>query len=140
MLHSSKKLVTGNNSYFCFMIRIVLLCLISFGNLLAQVNSSYDEQNPVVHPNQNELYFTIAAHPLNVAGKRDHGDIWVSKKENEKWLIPTPLKGGPNNAGYNAVLGFSEDGQEMYLMGHYTTTGDVASSQGISVSKRNGDT
>jgi OOP family OmpA-OmpF porin len=121
------------------MFRIVFLCLLSF-SLFGQVNSAYDEQNPVLHPSKNEIYFTIAAHPLNVAGKRDAGDIWVSKKEGDKWSLPAPVKGLINNAAYNSVLGFSEDGEEMYLFGHYTSRGDVSSNQGISVSKRNGDT
>jgi OOP family OmpA-OmpF porin len=121
------------------MFRIVFLSLLSF-SLVAQINSPYDEQNPVLHPSKNEIYFTIAAHPLNVVGKRDAGDIWVSKKEGDKWGLPAPVKGLINNAAYNSVLGFSEDGEEMYLFGHYTSKGDVSSNQGISVSKRNGDT
>jgi OOP family OmpA-OmpF porin len=121
------------------MFRIAFLGLLSF-SLVAQVNSPYDEQSPVLHPAKNEIYFTIASHPLNVAGKRDPGDIWVSKREGDTWSLPAPIKGLVNNAAYNAVLGFSENGDEMYLFGHYTSRGDVSSNQGISVSKRNGDT
>lgn len=107
--------------------------------LWSQINSPFDEQSPVLHPSTTELYFTIAANPLNVSGKRDPGDIWVSRKLGDTWSKPELVKGLVNNAGYNAVLGFSADGREMFLYGHYTATGEAAGSQGIAVSKRNGD-
>jgi OmpA-OmpF porin, OOP family len=122
------------------MFRFVLLICFTPAFLLAQLNSAYDEQSPVLHPSQQEFYFTIAAHPQNVAGKRDAGDIWVSKKEGNNWGPPALVKGLVNNGGYNAVLGFSEDGDEMFLYGHYTVNGDAGASQGISVSRRNGNT
>lgn len=106
----------------------------------AQLNSSLDEQSPVLHPNQTELYFTIAGSPLNVSGIRDKGDVWVSMKENDKWGAPVRVNGLINNGGYNAVLGFSQDGDEMFLYGHYTANGDASGSQGIAVSRRNGNT
>ena len=121
------------------MFKVLLIFLVPIG-LFAQLNSSYDEQNPVLSPDQTDMYFTIANHPLNFLGKRDAGDIWVSRKENGNWSEPTRVNGLINNGGYNTVLGFSNDGEEMFLYGHYTASGDVAGSQGISVSKRNGST
>ncbi len=102
------------------------------------MNSVYDEQAPVLTPDGTELYFTVAKHPLNVAGKNDLGDIWVSRLADNKWSAPSPAKGTINNNAYNAVLGFSSDGQKMFLYGHYTFDGEEAGSQGISVSRRTG--
>lgn len=102
-----------------------------------QFNSSYDEQGPVLSPDGRELYFTIAHHPQNAAGKRDLGDVWVSRFEDGKWLAPIPVRGLINNSGFNAVLGFSASGEEMYLYGHYAANGDAGASQGIAVSTRN---
>jgi OOP family OmpA-OmpF porin len=105
---------------------------------VAQLNSVYYEQAPVITPDGTELYFTIGNHPLNVGGKNDKGDIWVSRWVDNQWTAPELAKGSINNDGYNAVLGFSADGQKMFLYGHYTYYGEAAGSQGISVSKRTG--
>lgn len=122
------------------MFRYLFILLALFNFAQAQINSPYDEQSPVLNELYNEIYFTIANHPNNVAAKRDLGDVWYTKKIENQWSAPQPAKGLINNAGYNAVLGFSNDGQEMFLYGHYSANGDVASSQGIAVSKRTGDT
>jgi OmpA-OmpF porin, OOP family len=126
--------------YFCAMRNIMLFVLLNTTLANAQYNSAFDEQQPVLSADGNELFFTVANHPLNVSGVRDKGDVWVSRKEDGRWQKPAPVPGLVNNAGYNAVLGFSEDGNNMFLYGHYTVQGDVAGSQGISVSTRNGGT
>ncbi|GHN00427.1 hypothetical protein WSM22_19160 [Cytophagales bacterium WSM2-2] len=120
------------------MMRISFLLVLVTTKLCAQLNSVYDEQAPVLTPDGTELYFTVARHPLNVSGKNDLGDIWVSRWEDNKWSAPSPAKGIINNSAYNAVLGFSSDGQKMFLCGHYTYDGEAAGSQGISVSRRTG--
>ena len=118
---------------------IVYLILILSFDALAQLNTPYDEQSPVLSPNGKELYYTIANHPANTKGSRDAGDIWVAKFIDGKWQAPSHLISPINNEGYNAVLGFSSDGSDMYLYGHYTSTGGEANSQGISVSKKVND-
>jgi OmpA-OmpF porin, OOP family len=97
------------------------------------VNSKYDEQSPVI--GVDALYFTVANHPDNVGGKKDPGDIWVSVYVDGNWS--KPIHGGNviNDASYNAVAGFSFDGKQMYLLGHYGKKGSSPESQGISVSK-----
>ena len=120
------------------MIRIFLVLILVTTKLCAQLNSVYDEEAPVLTPDGTELYFTVARHPLNVSGKNDLGDIWVSRLVDNKWSAPSPLQGTINNSAYNAVLGFSSDGQKMFLYGHYTFDGEEAGSQGISVSRRTG--
>src|SRR5882672_9682035 len=74
---------------------------------LIPVNSAYDEQNPILSPDGKTLWFTIANHPQNSAGKKDPGDIWYSNWENGQWSVPN--YGGPllNDRGYNAVAGLS---------------------------------
>jgi OOP family OmpA-OmpF porin len=121
------------------MLRVFAIILFSALFAQAQLNTRYDEQNPVLTPGQSEMYFTVANHPMNASGERDKGDIWVSHKENGQWTAPMRVSGLVNNSGYNAVLGFSLDGEEMFLYGHYTAYGDAAGSQGISVSKRSGN-
>lgn len=105
---------------------------------LAAINSRYDEQNPVISPDGNTIYFTVGNHPANVGGVKDPGDIWFTRKTGTAWSAP--LHGGAllNDRAYNAVAGFSPDGRQLFLHGHYGHGGAPAKTQGISVSKDNG--
>ena len=114
------------------------ICLVS-AMLMSQdlsipFNSVYDEQNPVLSRDGNTLYFTRANHPSNIGGRKDRGDIWISDKTGNTWS--EPRNAGPllNSADYNGVIGFSADGEIMYLYGHYTKDGSRAKTQGISQS------
>ena len=102
------------------------------------VNSGYDELNPVLSPDGKTLYFTVGNHPSNVGGKKDAGDIWFSRREDAQWSAP--VHGGAllNDRAYNAVAGFSPDGSQLFLHGHYGSSGVPARTQGISVSRYNG--
>lgn len=99
------------------------------------VNSPYDEQNPVISPDGRVLYLTIGKHPQNVGGKKDPGDIWVSLKIDGKWQAPIHGGNKINNTNYNAVAGFSLDGNQMFLLGHYAKEGNITT-QGIAVAER----
>jgi len=103
----------------------------------SQVNSEYDELNPVVSPDGKLLFFTIANHPQNVGGKKDPGDIWFSILTDGQWTTPVHAGTLLNDKAYNAVAGFSADGSQLFLLGHYADPGKPLT-QGISVSKNNG--
>lgn len=100
-------------------------------------NSFYDEQNPVISPDGETLYFTIGNHPDNIGGKKDPGDIWFSRWMGDQWSAPVHAGSVINNRSYNAVAGISADGTRMYLHGHYDSSG-TAKTQGISLSVNNG--
>ncbi len=123
-------------SIFFLTFSVAALCQTK--NPLALVNSPLDEQNPVLSPDGKTLYFTIANHPQNIAGKRDPGDIWISRWIENAWSAP--IHGGPvlNNRGYNGVAGISRDGSQLYLLSHYTKAGVNPTTQGISVAQQNG--
>ena len=106
------------------------------GSLGGNINSVYDEQNPVLSVDGKTLYFTRKNHPDNSGGKKDEGDIWFSELgEDEKWSKATRLNSAVNNKNYNAIIGFSNDGKLMYLQNHYSRDGSLTKTQGISVSK-----
>src|SRR6187551_3454098 len=102
----------------------------------ASINSSLDEQNPVISPDGKTLYFTVANHPQNSGGKKDLGDIWLSLLLANQWSAP--MHGGSvfNDKNYNSVAGFSADGSQLYLLGHYSKGNEMATSQGIAVSRK----
>jgi OOP family OmpA-OmpF porin len=103
------------------------------------VNSPYDEQNPVLSPDGKTLFFTIGNHPSNTGGKKDPGDIWISERQGLTWTTPVHGGSGLNDGGYNAVVGLSPSGNQLFLHGHYDPSGSIAKSQGIAVSKRRGE-
>src|SRR5882724_9003269 len=126
---------TGMTKIFC------VACLVCSANAVAQniistpfklVNSRYDEKSPVISPDGKALYFTIESHPQNTGGKKDPGDIWISLKVNGEWTVPDHGVSAINDAAYNAVLGFSADGTQLFLANHYEKNGSIANTQGIS--------
>lgn len=125
------------------LIFILIGSINAFGQILNQqalqpINSPYDEQSPVLSPDGKLLFFTVCNHPLNIAGKRDPGDIWFSELKDGQWTIPQQAGALLNDRAYNAVAGFSVDGSQVFLLNHYGPAGTIASTQGISVSRRVG--
>jgi len=125
-----------------FMMLSLILATLASGQQLSEVllqgiNSALDEQHPVMSPDGKVLYFTIANHPQNIGGKKDKGDIWQSIWLGDSWSAPVHTGTVFNNRSYNAVAGFSADGNDLYLLGHYSSDDEVKT-QGISVSHKSG--
>ena len=123
----------------CFL----LVCIIGFTSNaqapdpLGPINSIYDEQNPVLSPEGNVLFFTRGHHPANIGGRKDPGDIWYSMLQADRtWSEPKNAT-ALNDFRWNAVLGVSPDG-DILLYGHYTQTGDPVKTQGVSLAKKLG--
>lgn len=102
------------------------------------INSVYDEQAPVFTPDGEYLYFTRRNHPSNTGGKKDPGDIWYSQKQADgSWGQPVHAGNSLNNPGYNAVVGFADGGNVMYLQNLYEGKGK-GGQQGVSYARRSG--
>jgi OOP family OmpA-OmpF porin len=130
-------------SRFIFLIFLIIPLLAKAQDMaaaLSAINTPYEEECPVLSPDGKQLAFTITGHPNNVGGIKDHGDIWFSTWTGKEWT--KPVHGGKliNNKYHNTVAGFSPDGNQMFLMGHYAAPGKEVTSQGLSVSIKNGDT
>ena len=105
---------------------------------LDQINSDYDEMNPVLAPDGKTLYFTRALHPENAGGATGGQDVWkATLSMNGEWSEPVRLNENINTVGHNAVCGISRDGNRLYLANAYK---DEYLQPGISVStKQNGE-
>jgi outer membrane protein OmpA-like peptidoglycan-associated protein len=82
------------------------------------INSKYNELDPVLSPDGSKLYFTRTKHPDNIGGRKDPGDIWVADLNaidgESASNIGTPV----NTNDMNGVIGFSNDGNIMYLQSY----------------------
>jgi len=84
-------------------------------NLGQNINSKYNELDPVLSPDGEKLYFTRARHPDNIDGQKDLGDIWVADLTSSNSSQALNLGAPVNTNDKNAVIGFSNDGNIMYL-------------------------
>lgn len=87
--------------------------------LPAVVNSEFEESTPVFDPVHDRLFFTRSMFPENVGGMEAGQDLWYTDKTRSGWTTPTNDIPPLNNMLNNAVIGLSEDGQELYLLGTY---------------------
>ncbi|BDC99047.1 OmpA family protein [Persicobacter psychrovividus] len=96
------------------------------------INSPHDDRSPVLSQDGKTLFFVRASDPQNVGGKKDHGDIWTAKhQQNGSWSAPAPLSGAVNNDQVNEILGLSADGKTMFVNDAYRQDGRT----GIAVSQ-----
>ena len=104
---------------------LILLCIA--GTVHAQddqqslgqnINSKYNELDPVLSPDGTKLYFTRTKHPENIGGRKDLGDIWVADLLAADGGVASNLGAPINTDEMNAVIGFSNDGNIMYLQTH----------------------
>lgn len=86
------------------------------------INAVYDEFNPVLTPDGSKLYVTRKGHEQNVGGVVDAGDIWFASKTETGWSALKHAGSIINHDGLNGVVGFSADGQRMYVL-NYTQPG-----------------
>ncbi len=101
---------------------------------LDEPNTVYDEQAPMISPDGKVMYFTVSGHPANTDGKKDLGDIWYSVWTGDRWGPAIHAGGALNDKGYDAVIGFSHDGQRIFLANYYHST-----TQGVSLAHKTAD-
>lgn len=104
------------------------------------VNSSYDEHSPAISPDGETLYFTRSGHAANVGGVIDQGDIWYATKTESGWSTAQHAGNLINHPGLNGVVGFSADGNRMYLLNYFDSDGQGGGSMrnGVAVSTKVG--
>ena len=90
-------------------------------NLGNQVNSEYNEINPMIAPDGKTLYFARISHPNNTHGDKGSQDIWYSELDaaSGKWG-PARRMGFPlNKDEYNCAYSITPDGNTMLIKGQY---------------------
>jgi len=108
-------------------------------NLGPNINSGYDEINPVLSADGKTLYFTRINHPDNTFGTDDSQDIWFSTRQPDgSWSVAKHLQ--RFNMGHvNAVLATSADGNTLLISGIYSADGMTWKKNGLSTVTKTAD-
>lgn len=127
---------------------LLLLLIVSYShaqkgflpqNLGSNVNSEYNEINPVLSPDGNILYFVRANHPENTYGKGNSQDIWFSEKQPDgTWGKAERFPDKINSSRYNAYLAISGDGSKILISGLFKKNG-MYYAPGLSTIESKGD-
>ncbi|MDP5169781.1 MAG: hypothetical protein NWR72_06025 [Bacteroidia bacterium] len=81
------------------------------------INSPYEEREPILSPDGKTLYFWRRECPDNTGGFNDPGDIWYSEKDAQGRWMPAQRFGNPlNSKGHDFVWGVSAKGDSLFLM------------------------
>ena len=108
----------------------------SVENLGNQVNSEYNEINPMIAPDGRVLYFARISHPNNTHGDKGSQDIWYSEfdEAGKKWGTARRMGFPLNKYKYNCAYSITPDGQTMLVKGSYSN-GNYET-RGFSMSKK----
>ncbi len=133
--------------------KIILLLLITVGNVFLavsqpfgenmelvnlgrKVNTGYHEAGPVISPDGRTLYFFVHNHPENNYGKEGSQDVWfVQKDDDGQWGEAKHLDKPLNIHRSNQVFGMLEGGSVLFVRG-----GSRKNSKGFSFIRKNGNT
>ncbi|TAE31580.1 MAG: OmpA family protein [Cytophagales bacterium] len=104
-------------------------------NLGPQVNSEFNEINPVISPDGKTLYYARISHPQNTHGDKGSQDIWYSEKDpGGQWGPGRRMAFPLNKEEYNCLYSITPDGNTMLVKGAYTN--GAYETRGFSLSKR----
>ena len=110
------------------MIRNTLFCLLSgllltitanaqevpIGKSDSLINTKWNETKPMLSPDGSRFYFTRSNDPNSVGGRKDRGDIMMVDLYQQPQTAQRVK--GANSAEFDAVVGFTPAGDQMYVM------------------------
>lgn len=106
------------------------------------VNSQYNELNPLLSPDGKTLYFGRQNHPGNIGGVADKEDIWYSElDENGKWTLAKNMGSQFNNSSPNFINAISAtpDGKSVVMiLGNKYVDGKNKMEAGVSITSNVG--
>lgn len=103
-------------------------------NLGDRINSPYDDYNPVLHPNHNQLFFT-SRRPTDQKDKVYEEDgkyfenIFVSEQAGELWKLATLVEDRLDSKNNESILGFSYDGNQLFVYNGKEDGGEIMVSE-----------
>jgi len=103
-------------------------------NLGQRVNSVYDDYNPVLHPNNDLLYFTSRRETEEKDKRLDVDNkylenIFVSEQAGDLWKKPTLVDNKLDSKNNESIITISADGNYIYLYNGQENGGDIMVSE-----------
>ena len=103
-----------------FLLGCILFPLLGMGQQVEhlgwQVNTPYDEREPILSPDGKTLYFWRRLAPDNTAGVNDHGDIWFTIQLGSGKWAPAQRMGIPlNSPGHDFVWQVSPTNDTLWM-------------------------
>ena len=109
----------------------------------SNVNSEYNELNPLLSPDGKTLYFGRQNHPGNIGGVKDKEDIWYSELDDDgNWTLAKNMGSQFNNKSPNFINAISTtpDGKSVVMiLGNKYVDGKKKMEAGVSISTKVGD-
>lgn len=138
--------VAISDSSYPIIADIPLAAYLAAGILIEQldknVNSEYNEYNPLLSPDGKVLYFSRKNHPQNVGGVEDKEDIWYSElDDNGKWTLAKNMGTEFNNAypNFANTISSTPDGKSVIMvLGNRYIKDGKKSVAGVSISSHVG--
>lgn len=102
-------------------------------NMGTRINSIYSELEPVISADNKTLFFTRDGHPENIGADKNQ-DIWISKKEGNRFQKAINPYNPLNNEHHNFIFSTNSDGSKLLM----STKFDINSPPILSQSTFNG--
>lgn len=83
-------------------------------NMGTRINSVYSELEPVISADNKTLFFTRDGHPENIGAEKNQ-DIWISKKEGNRFLKAINPYNPLNNEHHNFIFSTNSDGSKLLM-------------------------
>jgi outer membrane protein OmpA-like peptidoglycan-associated protein len=92
-------------------------------NLGLRINTTSNENKPIISPDGKVLYFSRQFFSGNKGGSQDYQDIFYSELVNGEWSDAKNIDAPLNNRHPNGVTSVSADGNRLYLINEFTPEG-----------------
>jgi outer membrane protein OmpA-like peptidoglycan-associated protein len=83
-------------------------------NMGTRINSIYSELEPVISADNKTLFFTRDGHPENIGADKNQ-DIWISKKEGNRFQKAINPYNPLNNEHHNFIFSTNSDGSKLLM-------------------------
>lgn len=83
-------------------------------NMGTRINSVYSELAPIISADNKTLFFTRDGHPENIGAEKNQ-DIWISKKEGNRFQKAINPYNPLNNEHHNFIFSTNSDGSKLLM-------------------------
>ncbi len=99
-------------------------------NIGKNVNSKYPDYTPLITADESVLVFTsrrdnTTGELVDPWDEMFYEDIYIAENEDNEWSVPKNIGKSINTKTHDATIGFSPDGQKMFIYYGHKNNGDI---------------